>query len=203
MPKCAKASSTPQITFRPLEERDFPILAAWLAQPHVSRFYQKTPVTLEEIAQEYGPATRGEEPAICHLAVNEATPFAYLQCYRNADYPQWMNMIGADGGISADLYIGEPEYLRKGFGQAVLSLYLRCVAFPYYSAETRAYIAHEKRNAAALSCSRAVGFRPLREFLEDDCEMLLLAADRNSLSHGRPSPGSMRTCSNSGSNIAG
>jgi aminoglycoside 6'-N-acetyltransferase len=180
-------SSAPhEITFRPVEEQDFPILAAWLVEPHVRRFYQKTPVTLEEIAQEYGPSVRGEEPSICHLARIAGTPFAYLQCYRNADYPEWMDMIGVDGGISVDLYIGESTYLRKGLGRASLSLYLQQVAFPYYSGETRAYIAHEQRNRAALCCSRAVGFRPLRAFLEDGCEMLLLATDRNSLLQQRP-----------------
>jgi len=33
------------------------------------------------------------------------TPFAYLQCYRNADYPQWAEIIGVTDGISVDLYI--------------------------------------------------------------------------------------------------
>lgn len=66
-------------------------------------------------------------------------------------------MIGVDGGISVDLYIGESTYLPKGLGCASLSLYLQQVAFPYYSGETGAYIAHEQRNTAALYCSRAVG----------------------------------------------
>ena len=53
-------SSAPhEITFRPVEEQDFPILAAWLAEPHVRRFYQKTSVSLEEIAQEYDRASKG------------------------------------------------------------------------------------------------------------------------------------------------
>ncbi len=185
-------SSAPhEITFRPLEEQDFLILAAWLAEPHVRRFYQKTPVTLEEIAQEYGPCVRGEEPSICHLAINAGTPFAYIQCYRNADYPGWMDMIGVDGGISVDLYIGESTYLRKGFGRATLSLYLQRVAFPYCSGETRAYIAHDRLNSAALSCSRAVGFCPLRTFQENGCEMLLLVTDRNLPSQQHPLVGSM------------
>jgi aminoglycoside 6'-N-acetyltransferase len=175
-------NSAPQeITFRRVEERDFPILAAWLAQPHVRRFYQKTSVTLEEIAREYGPCIRGEEPSICHLAIHAGTPFAYLQCYRNADYPEWMDMIDVEDGISIDLYIGEPTYLRKGFGQAALSLYLQQVGFPYFSGEARGYIAHELSNTAALSCSRAVGFEPHHAFLEVGCEILLLAANRYSL----------------------
>jgi aminoglycoside 6'-N-acetyltransferase len=175
-------SSAPQeITFRPVEEQDFPILAAWLAEPHVRRFYQKTSVSLEEVASEYGPWVRGEEPSICHLAISAGDPFAYLQCYRNADYREWADLIGVDGGISVDLFIGDSTYLRKGLGRASLCLYLQQVAFPYYSGETRAYIAHEQRNTAALCCSRAVGFRPLRAFLDDGCEMLLLATDRSSM----------------------
>jgi aminoglycoside 6'-N-acetyltransferase len=116
-------SSAPhEITFRPVEERDFPLLTDWLAEPHVRGFYQKTSVSLEEVASEYGPWVRGEEPSICHLAISAGNPFAYLQCYRNADYPEWMDMIGVDGGISVDLYIGESTYLRKGLGRASLSL---------------------------------------------------------------------------------
>jgi aminoglycoside 6'-N-acetyltransferase len=175
-------SSAPQeITFRPVEEQDFPILAAWLAEPHVRRFYQKTSVSLEEVASEYGPWVREEEPSICHLAISAGNPFAYLQCYRNADYREWADLIGVDGGISVDVFIGDSTYLRKRLGRASLSLYLQQVAFPYYSGETRAYIAHEQRNTAALCCSRAVGFRPLRAFLDDGCEMLLLATDRSSM----------------------
>lgn len=75
------------LTFRSLNDRDMPLLTRWLAEPHVRRFYQKTPVAPDEIAAEYGPALRGEEPTLCHLALLDGTPFAYLQCYRNADYP--------------------------------------------------------------------------------------------------------------------
>jgi aminoglycoside 6'-N-acetyltransferase len=175
-------SSAPhEITFRPVEEQDFPILAAWLAEPHVRRFYQKTPVTLEEIAQEYGPSVRREEPSVCYLASIAGTPFAYLQCYRNADYREWADLIGVDGGISVDLFIGDSTYLCKGFGRAALRGYLQRVAFPYYNRETLAYIAHEQGNTAALRCSQAAGFRPLRVFLEDGVEMLLLATDRSSM----------------------
>ncbi|HKX10092.1 MAG TPA: hypothetical protein VJN67_17970 [Stellaceae bacterium] len=52
------------------------MLARWLAEPHVRRFYQKTPVTLHEIAREYGPAIRGAEPTLCHVAPCDGAPFA-------------------------------------------------------------------------------------------------------------------------------
>ncbi|MGH6852355.1 MAG: GNAT family N-acetyltransferase [Methylocella sp.] len=178
-----------EIAFRPVEERDFPLLSAWLAQPHVRKFYQKTSVTLEDVASEYGPCVRGEEPGICHLAISAGKPFAYLQCYRNAEYPEWAELIGEHGGISVDLFIGDTTYLRKGFGRAALSGYLQRVAFPNYNREPRAYIAHEQVNTAALRCSQATGFRPIRAFLEDGVEMLLLTADRSSAERLAPGSG--------------
>src|SRR5271165_214877 len=59
MEKGVNGSEPAEIEFRPVEESDFPTLTAWLAEPHVRRFYQKTPVTLEQVALEYGPFVRG------------------------------------------------------------------------------------------------------------------------------------------------
>jgi hypothetical protein len=49
---------------------------------------------------EYGPVIRGKEPTICHLAVSEGAPFAYLQCYRNAEYPTWVDAMGVNDGMT-------------------------------------------------------------------------------------------------------
>ena len=57
------------IAFRPLQDADLPMLTAWLAEPHVRRFYQKQPVTLADVTREYGPTIRGEEPSRSHLAI--------------------------------------------------------------------------------------------------------------------------------------
>jgi aminoglycoside 6'-N-acetyltransferase len=167
-----------RLEFRPVEESDFSTLAAWLAQPHVARFYQKTPITLKEVALEYGPIVGGEESTICHLALSEAVPFAYLQCYRNADYPTWMDVIDVSDGISLDFFVGEPSFLRRGFGRAALAEYLRRIAFPCYADETWAYTAHEPSNGAAIRCSQSVGFRPLRTFLEEGVELMLFRRKR-------------------------
>jgi aminoglycoside 6'-N-acetyltransferase len=105
-----------EITFRLVEERDFPLLAAWLAEPHV-------PQVLSENVRLVGGRrvgvrrvrSRGRTEH-CHLAIGAGKPFAYLQFYRNADYRERADLIGVDGGISVDLFIGDSTYLRKGFG---------------------------------------------------------------------------------------
>jgi hypothetical protein len=173
-----KAGGTPAlppmpITFRPLDISDMPRLGAWLMQPHVRAFYQVAPITLDEVIAEYAPMVGNATPTICHLAVSDGTPFAYLQSYRNLAYPEWAELIGVDDGISVDLYIGEPAFLHSGVGRAVLVAYLQQLALPYFG-EARAYIAHATANATALRCSQAAGFRPLRAFLEDGVPTLLL-----------------------------
>jgi len=119
------------------------------------------------------------------LALHAGAPFAYLQCYRNADYPQWAEMIGVENGVSIDLYIGDPAFLHRGLCRAALGGYLREVAFPHYPAERRSYIGHEPANTAALRCSEAVGFRRLRTFLENGIEMVLLGWSGEHLSYLR------------------
>jgi aminoglycoside 6'-N-acetyltransferase len=165
------------LSFRPLAATDLPRLTAWLAEPHVRTFYQKTLVSLADVTAEYGPVIRGEEPSLSHIALSAGVPFAYLQCYRNSDYPEWAELIGAEGGISIDLFIGDPAFLHRGLGRAVLREYLRQVAFPAFAGEPQAYIGHELTNTAALRCSCAVGFRPLRHFIENGIETSLLVID--------------------------
>jgi aminoglycoside 6'-N-acetyltransferase len=170
-----------EITFRRLAQSDLPMLTDWLAEPHVRRFYQKTAVSLEDVAIEYAPVIRGEEPSSSHLAFCDGEPFAYLQCYRNADYPDWARLIDVADGISIDLFIGNPGYLRRGMGRTALRAYVQQVAFPLYAREQRAYIGHDLTNTAALRCSEAAGFRPLRPFVEDGVEMLLLVINKSDL----------------------
>ena len=164
------------ITFRPLDMSDMPRLARWLMAPHVRKFYQPAPITLAEVTAEYAPMIGERTPTICHIACADE-PFAYVQSYRNRDYPDWAALIGAQDGISLDLFIGEPAFLHRGFGRALIIAYLQQIALPHFAGETRAYIAHACANTKALRCSEAAGFRPLREIMEDGVPTLLLARE--------------------------
>jgi len=174
------ARPLPAVGFRPVSEADFPLMTGWLAQPHVRAFYQRDPISLDEVAAKYGGRVRGEDPTWCHLALTgDRRPFGYLQCYRNLDWPEWAEEIAVDGGLSIDLYIGEPAFVGGGYGRAMLGAYVREVAFALYPDETRCFIAHAQDNTAALACSRAVGFRDVGDFVEDGVDMRLLLIERS------------------------
>lgn len=177
--------SRQRIGFTDLRLSDLSKLQTWLNRPHLRRFFQKEPVTLPHVLAEYGPAIRGEEPSHCHVAWHAGEPFGYLQCYRIAAWPGWAALIGSDEGTGVDLAIVEPHMIGRGFGRAMLSDYLRDVVFSLFPAENSCFIAHQLENTAAIACSRAVGFRYLRNFREDNFENALYALERDKSDAGR------------------
>jgi len=157
---------------------DFPMMTRWLATAHVTAFFQPAPIDLGGVSERYGPRLDAGWPTRCHIALSRNRPFGYLQCYRNADWPDWAAEIGVAEGLSIDLYIGEPAFVGRGYGQAMLKAYVRDVAFARWPDERRCYIAHAVANTRALACSQAVGFRDIGGFEEDGVPMRLLEIDR-------------------------
>lgn len=167
-----------RIRFTDLTEADFSRLHDWLNRPHLRQFFQKSPISLEGVAAKYGPRLLGDEKRRCHLAWLDA-PFGYLQCYRVADFPDWGKLIGETRGIGIDLYIAEPDFIGRGLGKIMLAAYARDVAFPLFPDEATAWIAHETANTAAQACSRSVGFKPVRRFIEDGLPTDLFRLERD------------------------
>ena len=165
------------LSFRPMFAADFPMMTAWLAQPHVKAFYGQNP-SFAEVCERYGPRLADAWPTRCHIAESRGRPCGYLQSYRNADWPEWGEQIGDLAGLSIDLHIGEPAFVGRGYGRAMLEAYVHDVAFARWPEEQRCYIAHAVTNERALACSMAVGFRELREFDEDGAPMRLLVLER-------------------------
>ena len=154
------------ISFRPLDKDDLPLLHRWLNEPHMRTFYQKTPLTIESVIEKYTPRIERKVPAHSHIVLADGTAIGKIQCYRAVDYPDFAGEIGVEDGISVDLFIGEPAFLGQGLGKAMLGAYLHLVAFVLFPEETRCYICHEKSNIPALSCSKSAGFEYVRDVVE-------------------------------------
>ena len=58
----------PSVAFRPLAAGDLPLLARWLAEPHVERFYRERS-DLPSVRHRYLPAIRGEDPTDLFMIV--------------------------------------------------------------------------------------------------------------------------------------
>lgn len=166
------------ISFRLLTEQDLPMLYRWLNQEHMRDFYQRKPISEDEVRKKYLPRIKGQVPTFSHIALIDNRPIGKIQCYRCLDYPHFASQIGVSDGIALDFFIGEVEYLGQGLGKLLLRDYLESVAFEIFPKEQNFFICHDKNNSRAIATSKSCGFRFLREVIEDGIESELLCASR-------------------------
>lgn len=116
------------ITFRPLRRADFPLVARWLAEPLVARWWNDDP-SPEAIERDFGPVVDGSEPAEVFLAGRDGRDFGLVQRYAMASYPEY----GAElapvcpvpaGALSIDYLIGEPDQRGRGTGAALIAAFV-------------------------------------------------------------------------------
>lgn len=154
--------ATDEITFRRVTRDDFGLLAAWLAEPHVARWWVHE-YTPDAIERDFGPSVDGAEPNEDHLALRAGTPIGLIQYSRFADYPEYVDEVEPvmpvpDGAVSIDYLVGDPSLVGHGVGTAMLRAFVdriwrvdptaTCVVVPVNSA-----------NVASWRALLAAGFR--------------------------------------------
>ena len=180
-----KRATTHQVVFYPLGPRDLADLHIWLNRPLMRRSFQKKPISQTQVVAKYGPRIRGEEPIHCHLAFSEGDPFGYLQCYRLSDRPERSARVGSDEGVSVELAIFEPDMIGQGFGRAMLAGYLRHIVFSLFPSERNCFITHKSEDESAIACSKAVGFRHVRNCDDGNFERVVLVFERDKTGDSR------------------
>lgn len=112
-------------TFRRLTRADFALVADWLAQPEVARWWRHewTPEALE---RDFGPSTDGDEPNEDWLAVLGGEPVGLIQRSRVADYAENLEDFSAlgtvpDGALTIDYLVGVRR--STGLGTAMISAF--------------------------------------------------------------------------------
>jgi aminoglycoside 6'-N-acetyltransferase len=113
-----------ELTFRRVTEDDFDLLAGWLAEPGVRRWWCHDP-TPEAVARDFGPAARGEEPCEDLLVLLDGEPVGLLQRCRFDDYPEDRAEVARlapvpPGTVQLDYLLGPPELRGRGVGTAMV-----------------------------------------------------------------------------------
>ena len=109
---------------RPVARADFPLLAGWLRQPHVARWWCDDPSDAA-LEAEYGGVIDGREAAEVFLAWREGRPAGLVQRFALAAYPGYAGEIAQwtpvpAGAWSLDYFLGEPAALGRGWGTALV-----------------------------------------------------------------------------------
>jgi len=129
-----------RISFRPVEDADVPLLHRWRNEPHVMRWWYEddgSDPTLDVVAKSYGPDPN--EP----------------------DYPPYRDALQEEG-VGMDLFIGEPAFVNRGVGTAVIREFLDQVVFADPTVTT-CVVDPEVANTASIRAFEKAGFVRVRE----------------------------------------
>ncbi|NUS44621.1 MAG: GNAT family N-acetyltransferase [Mycobacteriaceae bacterium] len=112
------------ISWRRLDERDFPLIAQWLGQRHVARWWAHE-TSDEAVRRDFGPSARREEPNQDWLALIDGTPVGLMQRCRWDDYPEYIDEVAPilavpNSAISLDYLVGEPTLIGCGLGTRMM-----------------------------------------------------------------------------------
>lgn len=145
-------------------------MRTWLLRPHVQQWYDDVPAEKypDNTINEYRQAIRGEDPTDLYLIQLDRRPIGALQSYRIDDHPEYVAQVALGRpAIGIDLFIGEPDCIGRGYGPALIRVFLRDVAFPRYGVDL-CVIGPTASNVAAIRSYEKAGFRFLKTYLEPD-----------------------------------
>jgi aminoglycoside 6'-N-acetyltransferase len=117
-------TTTGTMTFRRVTRDDFPLLGAWLAHPHVARWWNHE-TTPEAVARDFGASADGAEPSEDHLALHAGRPVGLVQYCHYADYPEYLAELEPilpvpPGATCIDYLVGEVADTGRGLGTAMI-----------------------------------------------------------------------------------
>ncbi|GAB3836456.1 GNAT family N-acetyltransferase [Kribbella italica] len=113
------------VTFRRVTRADFPLLAEWLAHPHVARWWNHE-TSPEAVERDFGAAVDGTEPSEDFLLLVDGVRAGLIQRSRLADYPEELEAFAEltevpDGTVIVDYFIGAEQQTGHGLGTAMIA----------------------------------------------------------------------------------
>ncbi len=151
-----------QITFTSLQAEDYVLITKWLNLPHVHKWYDKDEInTLEEVSKRYD-FEQLKEPTYGFIVHYTGKPVGYIQKYYPKDWKEFRDATGyADGIAGIDLFVGEPDFIGKGFGTLMIQAFLHQIVFQELDI-TMCIIDPEPENKRAIRTYEKVGFTYVR-----------------------------------------
>lgn len=151
---------TAELTWRPLERADLPLLAAWLREPRVARWWNHE-ATPEAVERDFGASVRGEEPGEDLVVLLSGRPVGLLQRSIIDDYPEDAADFRAvvelpPRAVELDYLIGRPELRGRGLGSRMIASMVRSTWADYPDAPA-VFIAVVAANTASWRAAERAG----------------------------------------------
>ncbi len=113
------------LRWRRLTADDLPLLARWLADPVVARWWNHDS-SPEGVERDFGPSVRGDEPGEDLVVSLDGHPVGLVQRAVIADYPEdlaeFADLVEVpEGAVELDYLVGEPGLRGRGLGPRMIA----------------------------------------------------------------------------------
>ena len=151
--------------FRPLTREDFALLAAWLDEPHVARWWPD-PHGPEDLEATFGPTIDGTDLAEVRIVTVDGAPVGLVQRYRLRDEPAWRAALAPSGvpddAFGIDYLIGDPDHIGRGLGSRMIAAFV-ADSWSRYPETTACVVGVHRDNRRSVRALERVGFVPVWE----------------------------------------
>ena len=138
-------SKMTEFIFKPLEERDFPLLLEWLQRSHVKEWWNDGDDTLEKVRIHYSRNVASTKRFIL-MDFGNGEPLGYFPCY-----------LQPDATVGIDQFLADSGCLNRGLGTAAIRAFIATICRIHSAA--RIVTDPHPSNARAIRCYEKVGFR--------------------------------------------
>ncbi len=152
------------IYFKPLDENDFEKMYHWINLPHVNRWWDNRPVTYSELVNKYSKRIASDKYKVNLFGIRDEF-IGFIQSYIVED-PKLFKTT--EPGVGIDLFIGEKDFLHKGYGTEAIQTYIDEIIKKEYDVKY-VFIDTDENNLAAIKSYMKVGFRVVNRAICPDC----------------------------------
>lgn len=152
------------ISLKKMTVKDIDMVYNWLKKPHVQEVWTNTPSLYDDIYKKYSERISGNK-IFTYIMIVNGKEIGLIQTYITEDLkPYLIN----DKSMGIDLFIGEENYLGKGYGPLFIRKLVEDVCFIN---EDVMYINidPDENNGRAIKAYKKVGFKHVNTALCNDC----------------------------------
>lgn len=156
--------------FKKIEITDIPLIISWLKKPHVKEYWDADKEYSDEyLVNKYTNRILEDEIDMFIVSVNGIN-IAYIQSYYldREDYDTY-KVNNVSRGI--DLFIGDSNYINKGYGTKLLSQFISNYVFSDSSCNV-ACIDPESANKRAVRTYEKIGFKHVQTLMDKHSKLL-------------------------------
>lgn len=169
------------IQFRPITQDDIATLHRWRNLPHVAQWWQPSNITYAEAQAEYTAYMRPSYGVRAYIIIIEGHDVGYIQSWRVADFPDYKPYVPlTDATTGIDVFIGEADYLHKGWGAPLIRRFI-CEHVFDDPAVPECVIDPLPANKAAIRAYEKVGFKHEKTFTHKGTGVYFMRMRRDAL----------------------